>query len=41
VAQKEAATPFDLSQGPLFGCELLQMDEQEHVLLGDHAPHRE
>src|SRR6266704_1805379 len=33
VAQKEAATPFDLSQGPLLRVKLLQMDEQEHVLL--------
>jgi acyl carrier protein len=32
-AAQEAATPFDLSRGPLLRVKLLRLDEQEHVVL--------
>ena len=33
LCQKEAATPFDLAQGPLLRAKLLRLNDQEHVLL--------
>ncbi|KAB2836946.1 MAG: amino acid adenylation domain-containing protein, partial [Caedimonadaceae bacterium] len=33
IAQEEATTPFDLSQGPLLRVKLLKVHQQEHVLL--------
>jgi len=33
LAQEEAATPFDLSRGPLLRMKLLRLGEQEHVVL--------
>uniref|UniRef100_UPI000C04C299 non-ribosomal peptide synthetase n=1 Tax=Xenorhabdus sp. KJ12.1 TaxID=1851571 RepID=UPI000C04C299 len=33
LAESEARTPFDLTQGPLIRGQLLQLDNEEHVLL--------
>jgi len=33
LAQEEAATPFDLSRGPLLRVKLVRLDEQDHVVL--------
>ena len=33
ICQKEAATPFDLAQGPLLRGKVIQLGEHEHILL--------